>query len=281
MPKVQVNGIEMYYETKGAGQPLLLIAGFACDHTIWSQVVAILASEYRVVVFDNRGVGQTAAPDTPCSIRQMAEDAAGLLDAIGLSPVHVAGHSMGGLIAQELALAHPEQIQTLMLLSSCARVDERGKAIIESWGELPRLVDPTTGARLSLPWVYTNALFATPGAIEEIIAQIVANPFPPSAQGIYGQSRAISRCDTSGRLGAIDCPTLVLVGSEDILLPVPFAEQLARGIRGAELVVLGKTGHGLLIESPDAVATTLLDFLRRNGAGSRTMGRLGRTNGCS
>ena len=76
-----------------------------------------------MVVFDNRGVGQTAAPDTAFSIGQLAEDAAGLLDAIGLSPVHVAGHSMGGLIAQELTLAHPEQIQTLILLSSCARVD--------------------------------------------------------------------------------------------------------------------------------------------------------------
>jgi 3-oxoadipate enol-lactonase len=96
MPKVQLKGIEMCYETKGAGEPLLLIAGSVCDHTIWSQVVSILASEYRGIVFDNRCVGQTAAPDTTFSLGQLAEDAAGLLDAIGLSPVHVAGHSRGG-----------------------------------------------------------------------------------------------------------------------------------------------------------------------------------------
>jgi 3-oxoadipate enol-lactonase len=226
-------------------------------------------------------VGQTSGPDAAFSIRQMAEDAAGLLDAIELNPAHVAGQSMGGLIAQELALAHPEQVRTLTLLSSCAQVDERGKAIIESWGELPRLVSPATATRLILPWMYTNTFFATPGAVEEVIAQIMADPFPPSAQGIYAQSRAISTCNTSDRLGDVDCPTLVLVGSEDILFPVAFAEQLVRGIRGAELVVIEKTGHGLLIESPEAVSTALLDFLRRNAVGSRIEGKLGRTGQCS
>src|SRR5262249_4432379 len=124
-------------------------------------------------------------------------------------------------------------------------------------------VDVVTGTRLVMPWIYTNAFFATPGAIEQVIEQIVANPFPPSVEGIYRQSRAISMCDTSDRLGAIDCPTLVLGGNEDVLLPVACAEQLAEGIRSAELVVLEKTGHGLLIESPEAVATAMLDFLSR------------------
>jgi len=260
----------VYYESTGDGDPLLLIAGFACDHTIWSPVVRALASNYRVVVFDNRGVGQSAAAEAPGSVAQMAQDAAGLLDALGLSRAHVAGHSMGGLIAQELALARPEQVQTLMLLSSCARVDERARAIIQFWGELPRLVDPATAARFVLPWIYTSAFFATTGAVEKLIALIVADPFPPSAQVIQGQSQAISAADTLDRLADISCPTLVLVGNEDVLLPVPFAEQLARGICGAELVVREKAGHGLLIESPDAVATTLLDFLRRRGAGDPT-----------
>ena len=89
-----------------------------------------LAPRYRVIVFDNRGVGQTLLPNEAFNIRHMANDAAGLLDAIGVSRAHVAGHSMGGQIAQELALARPELVQTLMLLSSCARIDQRGKAVI-------------------------------------------------------------------------------------------------------------------------------------------------------
>jgi pimeloyl-ACP methyl ester carboxylesterase len=263
MPKVQANGIEIFYEENGTGEPLLLIAGFACDHTNWSQMIPLLASRYRVIVFDNRGVGQSSAPDTPYSIRQMAEDAAGLLDAVGLRSVHVAGHSMGGQIAQELALAHPERVKTLMLLSSCARIDDRGKAVIESWGDLPRLVDAETGLRLSFPWIYTSRFYATPGAIERIIKQVFSNPFPPTPVGIYRQSRAITSCDTSTRLDQIKCPTLVGVGNEDILSGLPFSEQLARGIHGSQLAVLEKCAHGLPTESPEATAAVILDFLSR------------------
>ncbi len=264
MPKVQANGIEIFYEATGIGDPLLLIAGFACDHTNWSGMIPLLASRYRVIVFDNRGAGQTSAPNTPYSILQMAEDAAGLLDAIGLSRVHVAGHSMGGQIAQELALAHPERLRTLTLLASCARLDERGKAVIESWGELPGLVDASTGLRLSFPWIYTSNFYATPGAIESVIEEVFSNPFPPSPQGIYQQSRAITNCDTSPRLDGIKCRTLVVVGNEDILSRVSFSEQLAQGIGGAELVVLENCGHGLPTESPEATAAVMLGFLSRD-----------------
>ena len=199
-----------------------------------------LAPRYRVIVFDNRGVGQTLLPNEAFSIRHMANDAAGLLDAIGVSRAHVAGHSMGGQIAQELALARPELVQTLMLLSSCARIDQRGKAVIELWGELPRLVDAETGLRLSFPWIYTSGLYATPGAIERVVEEVFSNPFPPSPAGIYRQSRAITSFDREARLGQIKCPTLVVVGNEDILSGLPFSEQLAQGIRGSELVVLEK-----------------------------------------
>jgi 3-oxoadipate enol-lactonase len=262
MPRIHANGIEIFYQVSGSGEPLLLIAGFTCDHLIWSRVVPALSAHYRVVVFDNRGVGRTTGALDSMSVRQLAEDAAGLLDALGLGSAHVAGHSMGGIIAQELALAHPEQVQTLMLLSSCARLDARGRAIIESWGDLPERLDPETSARLILPWMYTDAFFSTPGAVEESIAQMMANPYPPSAAAIYAQSRATSAADTSDRLNRLAMPTLVLVGREDILLPVAFSEQLSRNIRSAELVTLDETGHGLLIESPHAVTTALLEFLR-------------------
>jgi pimeloyl-ACP methyl ester carboxylesterase len=265
MPKVPVNGLNVYYEVRGEGDPLLLVAGFGCDHTIWAKVASALASRYRVIAFDNRGTGQTAGPVAAAGIRQMADDAAGLLDALGTGPAHVAGHSMGGLIAQELALAHPERVRSLLLLSTCARLDERGKAITASWGELPRQVDAATATRLILPWMYTSAFYAKPGAVDEVIAQVVANPFPPSAEAIDAQSRAIIASDNLDRLGAIGCPTRVLVGEGDILLPVAFSEEVARGIRGAELVVLRQTGHGLLIESPRAVAAAMMDFLARQG----------------
>ncbi len=263
MPKLRVNDVELYYELQGSGAPLLLIAGFGCDHTFWSQAVPRLAERYQVILFDNRGVGQSSSPDRPCSIRQLADDAAALLDGLGVRNVHVAGHSMGGQIAQELALARPELVRSLMLLSSCARCDERGKAIIEMWGDLPGLVAPRTMAQLLMPWLYTSDFYAKPGAVEQLIDILLAAPFPPTARGLWHQSRAISACDTLDRLGAIRCPTLVLVGREDVLLPVRFSEQLAHGIPHAQLVVLEGAGHGLLVETPDEVAQALLRFLER------------------
>jgi 3-oxoadipate enol-lactonase len=261
MPTASLNGTEIYYEVHGSGEPLLLIAGFACDHTIWSLVIPKLAGRYRVIAFDNRGLGQSPGPDVRPSIRLMAEDAAGLIDVLGLGPVHIAGHSMGAMIAQELALPHPERVRSLLLLSTCSRTDARGKMIIESWGQLPSLIDTVALSHIILPWIHTRAFFETPGAVEQLINQFLSYPFPPSPQALHGQSLAISSFDVSSRLSKLACPTLVLTGQEDILFPVEFSEQLVRGIRGAQLTVLEGTGHGLLIESPDKVANAMLEFL--------------------
>jgi pimeloyl-ACP methyl ester carboxylesterase len=264
MPTVPANGMELFYEDHGCGESLLLIGGFGCDHTIWSLIEPVLAKTYRVVSFDNRGVGQSSTPDGPYSIRQMAEDAAALLDAIGISQAHVAGHSMGGQIAQELALTRPDKVCTLLLLSSCARCDERGKSLIEGLGELPGLVDVRSSARLIMPWLYTNAFFAEPGAVDKLLKSIVAYPFLAPPQTVYDQSRAISSFDVSDRVGAIRCPALVLVGAQDIMVPPKLSEQLAQSIPAATLVVVDNVGHGLLIESPQAVAKAMLDFLTRH-----------------
>jgi 3-oxoadipate enol-lactonase len=263
MPTASVNGTEIYYESHGSGEPLLLIAGFACDHTVWSLVIPALAAHYRVVAFDNLGLGQSPGPDVRADIRLMADDAAGLIDVLGLGPVHVAGHSMGGMVAQELALAHPELVRSLLLLSTCARSDARGKMIIESWGQLPGVIDAATFSRIIVPWIHTRAFFETPGAVEQLINQFLSYPFPPSPQALRGQSQAISSFDISNRLHELRCPTLVLTGQEDLLFPLEFSEQLVQGIRGARRAVLEGTGHGLLIESPEKVAKAMLDFLSR------------------
>jgi pimeloyl-ACP methyl ester carboxylesterase len=263
MPKVQANGIDIYYEMKGAGEPLLLIAGFACDVSIWSLIASRLTSKYQVITFDNRGVGRSSAPDQPYTIAEMAEDVSALLDQLGVRSAHVAGHSMGGQIAQVLAIANPEKVRSLILLASGARINEHNRAIIETWGKLPQLVDRRTAAQLSLPWIYTPRFYARPGAISQIIDIILGNPFPSTPHGIFHQSRAISRYDGTDRLGEICCPTLVVAAQEDILLPGPHSDELVRAIPDAELVVLQETGHGFLIESPEAVAQTMLAFLAR------------------
>jgi pimeloyl-ACP methyl ester carboxylesterase len=121
-------------------------------------------------------------------------------------------------------------------------------------------------ARLLLPWLHSNAFFTRSGAVEQLLTLLLDNPYPPTPQGIYHQSRACGDFDTTSRLGEIGCPTVVLVGKEDVLLPVPFSQQLAQGIPGAELVVVEKSGHGLLVEAPEEVAQAMLAFLARQRA---------------
>ena len=106
-------------------------------------------------------------------------------------------------------------------------MEERGRTVIELWGNLPKLVDPATDIRLSLPWIYTTRSYATSGAIDEVIQEILANPFPPTVSGIYQQSRAITNYDASARLHEIKCPTLVVVGDEDILGGLSLSSDLA------------------------------------------------------
>lgn len=263
MAIISVNGIDLFYDVQGRGAPLLLIAGFSCDSYYWSAVRRWLVKHYQVICFDNRGIGRSSAPNSPYTISQMAADAAALLEYLKIDKVHIAGHSMGGQIAQELALAHPEKVLSLLLLSSWVKGDERFHAVIKTFGDLPQLLEPQQYLQIVLPWTFTAEFYANPELVEQIIQFAVEYPFPPTAHGLYHQSRAILSSDTSERLATIDCPTLVLAGDQDILTPIKFAEQLVQSLPQAELVILESSGHGCLVESPEAVAQAMLNFLSK------------------
>lgn len=202
IPVAHVNGIDLFHQVEGEGEPLLLLAGFACDHTHWAMVKSALVNRYRVILPDNRGVGRSDAPDNQYSMRQMVDDIAGLLDYLEVEQTHVAGHSMGGQIAQEFVLANPARVRRLMLTSTWAAPDTLFGSVIQSWGELPRVTDPRIRSFVwvILPWVFTDSFFETPGAVSEAISLWTANPFPPSSKGLYHQSRAILASNTTARI---------------------------------------------------------------------------------
>lgn len=266
MSVIQVNGINLFYTIEGSSEnePLLLVAGFDSDSSTWAAMMPLLVEQYRVLRFDNRGIGQSSAPDSSYSIKQMAEDAAALLDYLSISQVNVAGSSMGGQIAQELALAHPEKIKSLIILSSWASRDDKFNSLIEMFGDLAQKLEGTLYQKVLLPWVFTDAFYSTPGAMEQLIRLIENQPFPPTPHGLYHQSRAILSSDTSDRLADINCPTLVVVGKEDLLTPIKFSQQLAQGIPKAELAILEDGGHACVVESADAVVKVMLDFLAKH-----------------
>ena len=261
MPLTAINGIDLYYEETGRGDPLLLINGISGNTLSWEPLLSELAKHFRVIAFDPRGAGRSTAPDGPYTTRQMADDAAALLAHLGIERAHVLGFSMGGLIAQELALGHPELIDRLVLYATFARPR---RAIMDPWLTFIVQVQErgldTTGVELFwLPWLFTPAFMARPELVEE--AQAWQDPYPAPAHGIAAQAEAIRTHDTLERLPRIAAPTLVLVGAEDVLTPVYYSRELAAGIPGARLQVLERGGHSALWEYQEAGAEALLAFL--------------------
>lgn len=263
MPTIRVNNIDLYFEIEGQGQPLLLLAGYSCDHTQWASVANVLRRSYQVIAVDNRGIGRSSSPDEPYSAAQMADDALALLDHLGIGQAYVAGHSFGGQIAQELTIHYPKRVRALLLLSTFAELNEKQKTLLNAFGEIPNQLPFDLLVRVVLPWMFTDEFYATPGAIEQVVANLQANPFPPTAHGLYRQSRAVSASNTTARLDAITCATLVLTGREDLLIPVHCGERLAKGIRNCALVVLEKAGHDFLTERPNDVANAMMAFLAK------------------
>ncbi len=259
--KLPINDIELFYEIKGTGEPLLLISGLSNNHSSWSLLLPSLTQEYQVIYLDNRGAGQTSAPDYPYTIQQMANDAAQLLEKIGIDKVHIVGHSMGGQIAQEFAIAYPEKTLSLILLSTWSQGDTHFHHVIESWGDIYGKVEMELYYKIVLPWIFSHNFYAMPKVINQLIAWGINYPWQPTIHGVYHQSRAILNNNTRERLVNIHCPTLVWVCQQDILTPVTFSEQLAQGIPNAKLSVFEGGSHGCLIELPDVVSSVILDFL--------------------
>ena len=264
MPTVKVGDVNIYYEVHGDGEPLLLIMGLGSDMTSWIFQIPEFSKKYRVIAFDNRGVGRSDAPDVPYSTATMADDTAGLLDALGVDRAHIMGLSMGGMIAQELALRYPKRVKSLVLAATAA--------IPYSWsthvlGLRIRLaqegVKQETLIALRLSWLFTDKFFDNPEIVRTVTDIMLSNPYPQPEQGYARQFAACTEHDTRERIGKITAPTLVLVGKEDMLLPVKMSEELAAGIPNAELVVLEGGGHGFLIEITNKFNLAVLDFLAK------------------
>jgi 3-oxoadipate enol-lactonase len=264
MPTVKVGDINMHYEDYGKGEPLLLIAGWGTDLTSWQFQIPEFSTKYRVIAFDNRGAGRTDAPDRPYSMRMMADDAVGLLDALGIGGAHVLGISMGGCIAQEIAIKCPERTRSLILAATTA---SPGKCpllmhTLAAWtAAMEEGVSPKTLARMQLPFVVTSRFFDQPEMIALWVDTVAANPCQPRAYACRRQTDASAEQDSRAQLNRITAPTLILAGKEDIMLPVRQSEELAAAIPGARLVVLDGGAHGFSIEISDRFNRAVLEFL--------------------
>lgn len=267
MPRATVNGIGLFYQDFGAadGEPVVLIMGWGGDHTAWAFQMPALAAAYRVIAPDNRGAGQTDQPDAPYSITGMADDVAALLDALGVARAHVCGASMGGMIAQELALRHPGRVRTLQLHCTLARPDAYGSHLVETLLRVRAREDREEWARAMLPWIICRkTVRERPDFVELMLQRALENPYPTSYTGLRRQAEAIGGHDTLERLHAIRVPTLVTVGSDDILVPPAFSREVHALISGAELTVIPDAGHVHFLEQPQAFNEAMLAFLSKH-----------------
>jgi pimeloyl-ACP methyl ester carboxylesterase len=265
MPKVRVGDVALHYVEAGTGEPLLLVMGLGGDHLAWGLQMPVFAQRYRVIAFDNRGVGQSDVPDHPYTTRLMAEDAAGLLAALGVARAHVIGLSMGGMIAQELALNHPARVRTLQLHATYARPDGYLRALVAAWRTVRAALGREEALRTMALWLFTpEAYDERPQLVETLLQTALANPYPQSVTGFMRQTDAVLAHDTLDRLAAIRCPTLVSVADQDVLVPPRFSRELAARIPGAELVVIPGSGHVALWEHPDAFTGVCLAFLAKH-----------------
>ena len=265
MPTARVNGIDLHYVEAGSGDPLLLIMGFGGDHLAWAFQTPAFAQTYRVIAFDNRGAGQSSVPDVAYTTRMMADDAAGLLEHLKIERAHVLGVSMGGMIAQELALSHPRRVRSLQLHCTLARPDRYMHALIENWRVVRAKATPEEWMRVVALWLFAPTTYTErPELVEAIIQTGIANPNPFTLTGFLRQGDAIRAHDTLDRLRQLAVPTLVSVADDDILVPPRFARELAASIPGATLQTIARAGHCYFWERPDVFNTMCLEFLGRN-----------------
>jgi pimeloyl-ACP methyl ester carboxylesterase len=259
MAFIQNQGAKIYWSEQGQGEPILLIMGLGYPSNMWYRTLPELAAKYRVITFDNRGVGRSDVPPGPYPIATMASDALGVLDAAGIDQAHVFGISMGGMIAQELTLTRPDRVRSLILGCTAAggptavRAEPEVNQMLMNRGNMT----PEEAAEAAIPFIYDSG---TPRArIDEDLA--IRRPWLPRPEAYIAQLQGILAWEAYSRLPQIKTPTLVIHGQTDRLVPVGNGELIAQRIPGAKLVVLPRASHIFPTDQTEAAHRAILDFL--------------------
>ena len=268
MPKTKANGIEMYYEIfGGSGPALVLISGLGYTHWQWHRMVPLLAPYFQVIIYDNRGVGQTEKTAGPYTAALLAADLAGLLDELGFEKAIVMGHSMGGFIAQAFALEYPHKLSKLILCATNFGGPRHVPITPEAMTVLSDVSsDPVTRFKNGLV-VSTAPGFAQrqPEIIQEWLEWRLANPVDVDgyrAQMAIGLGLLAEEASFEHKLGQISVPTLILFGAHDKVVPPANAELLAQQVKGSTVHLLADAGHFFPIESPEAAARAVINFAK-------------------
>jgi pimeloyl-ACP methyl ester carboxylesterase len=265
MPQLNLSDFELHYEIYGNGEPLVLIPGFAGGAWMWSRQVAPLATKFRVITFDPRGVGQSSFGSQPLTIRLLADDLIALLRALEIDKAHILGASFGGFVGQEFVLAYPDSTRTLSLCCTSFGGPNHVAPSMEILMALASTNDFNGGDRIrrSLSTAFSADFVRDHAAeIEEFVKLRMANTVMEEAH--RSQLMAAVAFDAESRVGGIKAPTLVLTGDADVVVPMQNSRNLAAKIPGAELRSIAAGSHLFFIEQADEFNEVLLEFLMKN-----------------
>jgi len=262
---VRANGHELYYEVHGEGQPLVLVMGFGYDSTLWTLAqVPALSQKFQVVIFDNRDAGRSSQATSAYTIADMADDTAGLMDALEIKKAHVCGLSMGGMIAMEVSLRHPGHVDRMILTGTPGAPARAAFHPIRTWNWVK--ANDKTGeifACQQFTWLFSTAFLRNRDAVQQTIAMLSSNPNPVGPQAYNRQAQAILQFDVLDRLAGVKAPTLCIVGEQDLVTPVHECREVADKIPGATFEVIKGDGssHVVPIERPDDFNGFVTQFL--------------------
>ncbi len=265
MHTVRNGDLEIAYWREGTGPPVVWIQGLNADHTAWLSQVAAFRDGYDCLTPDNRDVGQSGRATAPYTLAEMADDVRAVLDDAAVLDAHVIGLSMGGSIAQELALRHPEWVRSLTLVSTFARMDGRLTAILEAWRVIYPRLGPSDFARQSWPWLFSWRFFERPNALRNLQRYADNAPHPQEPDAFVRQIDASLGLDRRERLATLHIPTLVIAGAEDALVQPHLGRELADAIPGARFALLDGIGHSANLEGRGEFNKLVRGFLAEQG----------------
>ncbi len=261
MPFASNGDLKIYYEEVGKGDPVVWIQGLGASNTAWNVQKFYFSRCFRCIFIDNRDVGQSSRANADYTTKDMAEDVLCVLESADIDSAHIIGLSMGGAIAQELALSSPKKVKSLVLVSTFATPDARIRAVNAAWGELYGKVNRELFYKQVEPWLFSASYLEKPSNIRAFRRYIQHEPNPQETDAYQRQVRAVLSHNTTDRLEKISNPTLIIAGEQDILVSPLHSKLLAELIPNAELEIIPGAAHSVNIENQKEFNNRVRSFL--------------------
>lgn len=261
MPAAKLKNINLYYDIYGEGDPLVLIAGLGSDSVSWFNVIDDLSQNFKLIVFDNRGCGRSDYPTDDFTIYDMAKDTIGLLDYLKIEKADILGHSMGGYIAQEIAIKNPERVKNLILISTAAYTTSRNKKLFGEFSDILKSEGYSEDWFKSFAeWLFTDEVQYDTSFVNLFVSNALKYPHLQKPSGFELQINALNSFDARSQLSLIKAKTFILSGREDILITPEESLFLSEKITDSTLQILNNIAHSIQVENPKAFSEAVLKF---------------------